>query len=106
MFCLCQSCAKNMGLHGEDVAAFTVVCKDEDEAKRAEPQLKTLIHPMYSNPSFNTTQLLLPFRTLQICNNNKKIVAGSESHGGHIRARGLSCCPASRRRLPPTTGNT
>nr|KAF6406828.1 glutamic-oxaloacetic transaminase 2 [Molossus molossus] len=32
--CLCQSYAKNMGLYGERVGAFTVVCKDADEAKK------------------------------------------------------------------------
>lgn len=48
--CLCQSYAKNMGLYGERVGAFTVVCKDAEEAKRVESQLKILIRPMYSNP--------------------------------------------------------
>uniref|UniRef100_A0A8C9PDU1 Aspartate aminotransferase n=1 Tax=Spermophilus dauricus TaxID=99837 RepID=A0A8C9PDU1_SPEDA len=38
--CLCQSYAKNMGLYGERVGAFTIVCKDADEAKRVESQLK------------------------------------------------------------------
>uniref|UniRef100_A0A2K5Z5B3 Aspartate aminotransferase n=1 Tax=Mandrillus leucophaeus TaxID=9568 RepID=A0A2K5Z5B3_MANLE len=41
--CLCQSYAKNMGLYGERVGAFTMVCKDADEAKRVESQLKILI---------------------------------------------------------------
>ncbi|XP_008581923.1 PREDICTED: aspartate aminotransferase, mitochondrial [Galeopterus variegatus] len=48
--CLCQSYAKNMGLYGERVGAFTMICKDADEAKRVESQLKILIRPMYSNP--------------------------------------------------------
>uniref|UniRef100_A0A2K5ITR8 Aspartate aminotransferase n=1 Tax=Colobus angolensis palliatus TaxID=336983 RepID=A0A2K5ITR8_COLAP len=55
--CLCQSYAKNMGLYGERVGAFTMVCKDADEAKRVESQLKILIHPMYSNPPLNGAQI-------------------------------------------------
>ncbi|KAF6288129.1 glutamic-oxaloacetic transaminase 2 [Rhinolophus ferrumequinum] len=55
--CLCQSYAKNMGLYGERVGAFTVVCKDADEAKRIESQLKILIRPMYSNPPVNGARI-------------------------------------------------
>lgn len=47
---LCQSCAKNRGLYGEHMGAFTVVRQDADTARRAESQLTILIHPMYSNP--------------------------------------------------------
>jgi len=47
---LSQSFAKNMGLYGERTGAFTVVCKDAEEAARVESQLKILIRPMYSNP--------------------------------------------------------
>ncbi|XP_007468386.1 PREDICTED: aspartate aminotransferase, mitochondrial isoform X2 [Lipotes vexillifer] len=55
--CLCQSYAKNMGLYGERVGAFTVVCKDADEARRVESQLKILIRPMYSNPPLNGARI-------------------------------------------------
>lgn len=55
--CLCQSYAKNMGLYGERVGAFTVICKDADEAKRVESQLKILIRPMYSNPPINGARI-------------------------------------------------
>uniref|UniRef100_A0A2I3H587 Aspartate aminotransferase, mitochondrial n=1 Tax=Nomascus leucogenys TaxID=61853 RepID=A0A2I3H587_NOMLE len=44
---------QNMGLYSEGVAGLTVVCKDADEAKRVESQLKILIRPMYSNPPLN-----------------------------------------------------
>lgn len=47
---LAQSFAKNMGLYGERVGAFSVVCADAEEAKRVESQVKILIRPMYSNP--------------------------------------------------------
>jgi len=48
--CLAQSFAKNMGLYGERVGAFTVVGENADEAKRILSQLKILIRPMISNP--------------------------------------------------------
>uniref|UniRef100_W5MHG6 Aspartate aminotransferase n=1 Tax=Lepisosteus oculatus TaxID=7918 RepID=W5MHG6_LEPOC len=54
---LSQSYAKNMGLYGERVGAFTVVCSDVEEAKRVESQLKILIRPMYSNPPMNGARI-------------------------------------------------
>ncbi|XP_054715322.1 aspartate aminotransferase, mitochondrial-like [Uloborus diversus] len=47
---LAQSFAKNMGLYGERVGAFTVVCDSKDEAQRVMSQLKIIIRPTYSNP--------------------------------------------------------
>ncbi|XP_033626612.1 aspartate aminotransferase, mitochondrial-like [Asterias rubens] len=47
---LAQSYAKNMGLYGQRVGAFSLVCADAEEAKRCESQLKIIIRPMYSNP--------------------------------------------------------
>jgi len=54
---LSQSFAKNMGLYGERVGAFTVVCANPDEAKRVESQLKIIIRPMYSNPPCNGARI-------------------------------------------------
>uniref|UniRef100_A0A3Q3X7A6 Aspartate aminotransferase n=1 Tax=Mola mola TaxID=94237 RepID=A0A3Q3X7A6_MOLML len=54
---LSQSFAKNMGLYGERVGGFTVVCNDADEAKRVESQLKILIRPIYSNPPMNGARI-------------------------------------------------
>lgn len=42
---------------GERVGGFTVVCKDADEAKRVESQLKILIRPIYSNPPMNGARI-------------------------------------------------
>lgn len=42
---------------GERVGAFTVICKDAEEAKRVESQLKILIRPMYSNPPLNGARI-------------------------------------------------
>ncbi|KAJ5090180.1 pyridoxal phosphate-dependent transferase [Penicillium argentinense] len=47
---LCQSFAKNMGLYGERVGAFSLVCENTEEKKRVESQIKILIRPFYSNP--------------------------------------------------------
>lgn len=49
--CLSQSFAKNMGLYGERVGAFTIVANDQDEAARVMSQLKILIRPIISNVS-------------------------------------------------------
>ncbi|GAA5892254.1 hypothetical protein JCM5296_003218 [Sporobolomyces johnsonii] len=47
---LCQSFAKNMGLYGERVGTFSVVCADKEEKARVDSQIKILVRPMYSNP--------------------------------------------------------
>ncbi|KAK4692808.1 hypothetical protein P7C71_g4463, partial [Lecanoromycetidae sp. Uapishka_2] len=49
-FCLSQSFAKNMGLYGERVGAFSVCCKSSEEKKRVDSQIKILVRPLYSNP--------------------------------------------------------
>ncbi|KAF2760557.1 hypothetical protein EJ05DRAFT_498516 [Pseudovirgaria hyperparasitica] len=48
--CLAQSFAKNMGLYGERVGAFSIVCESVEERKRVDSQLKILVRPLYSNP--------------------------------------------------------
>jgi len=47
---LSQSFAKNMGLYGERVGAFSVVCSSPEEKTKVESQVKILVRPMYSNP--------------------------------------------------------
>jgi aspartate aminotransferase len=47
---LCQSFAKNMGLYGERVGAFSFVCESAEEKKRVDSQIKILVRPLYSNP--------------------------------------------------------
>ncbi|KAL5416995.1 Aspartate aminotransferase, mitochondrial [Paraphaeosphaeria minitans] len=47
---LAQSFAKNMGLYGERVGAFSVVCETAEEKKRVDSQIKILVRPLYSNP--------------------------------------------------------
>ncbi|KAL7007640.1 aspartate transaminase aat1 [Cystobasidiomycetes sp. EMM_F5] len=48
--CLSQSFAKNMGLYGERVGAFSVVTTSAEEKARVDSQLKILVRPLYSNP--------------------------------------------------------
>ncbi|PSK40160.1 hypothetical protein B9Z65_8100 [Elsinoe australis] len=47
---LSQSFAKNMGLYGERVGAFSIVCVDAQEKARVDSQVKILVRPLYSNP--------------------------------------------------------
>jgi len=47
---LSQSFAKNMGLYGERVGAFSLVCADAEEKARVDSQLKIIVRPLYSNP--------------------------------------------------------
>ncbi|KAK4057799.1 aspartate transaminase aat1 [Microbotryomycetes sp. JL221] len=47
---LCQSFAKNMGLYGERIGAFSVVCESPEEKARVDSQIKILVRPLYSNP--------------------------------------------------------
>lgn len=55
---LAQSFAKNMGLYGERVGAFTVMANDEEEAKRIESQIKIIVRPIYSNPPFGGARIV------------------------------------------------
>lgn len=45
-----QSFAKNMGLYGERVGAFSMTTASPEEKARVDSQLKIVIRPMYSNP--------------------------------------------------------
>ena len=54
---LSQSFAKNMGLYGERVGAFSLVTADPEEKARVESQLKILIRPMYSNPPLHGARI-------------------------------------------------
>jgi len=47
---LCQSFAKNMGLYGERVGAFSLLCADEEEKKRVDSRMKQIVRALYSNP--------------------------------------------------------
>jgi aspartate aminotransferase len=54
---LAQSFAKNMGLYGERVGAFSVVTADKAEKARVDSQLKILVRPMYSNPPIHGARI-------------------------------------------------
>lgn len=54
---LCQSFAKNMGLYGERVGAFSLVAATPEERERIESQLKIIIRPLYSNPPIHGARL-------------------------------------------------
>lgn len=54
---LCQSFAKNMGLYGERVGAFSLVCATPEEKQRVDSQLKIIIRPLYSNPPIHGARI-------------------------------------------------
>ncbi|KAI5293844.1 aspartate transaminase aat1, partial [Ascosphaera acerosa] len=54
---LCQSFAKNMGLYGERVGAFSLVCASAEEKKRVDSQIKILVRPLYSNPPIHGARI-------------------------------------------------
>lgn len=55
---LCQSFAKNMGLYGERIGAFTIVSPSKEEADRVMSQLKIIVRPMYSNPPIHGARVV------------------------------------------------
>ncbi|KAI8878166.1 aspartate aminotransferase [Backusella circina FSU 941] len=55
---LSQSFAKNMGLYGERVGSFSIVCADPEERARVESQLKIVVRPMYSNPPIHGAHIV------------------------------------------------
>ncbi|KAI1761603.1 aspartate aminotransferase [Hypoxylon sp. FL1150] len=55
--CLAQSFAKNMGLYGERVGAFSILASDAEEKKRIDSQVKILIRPLYSNPPLHGARI-------------------------------------------------
>ncbi|MFH4976808.1 hypothetical protein AB6A40_003517 [Gnathostoma spinigerum] len=54
---LAQSFAKNMGLYGERVGAFSLICSSKDEADRVMSQIKILVRPMISNPPIHGARI-------------------------------------------------
>ncbi|KAJ3719872.1 pyridoxal phosphate-dependent transferase [Lentinula raphanica] len=54
---LAQSFAKNMGLYGERVGAFSLTTTDPEEKARVDSQLKIVIRPMYSNPPLHGARI-------------------------------------------------
>jgi len=54
---LCQSFAKNMGLYGERVGAFSLTTTSPQEKARVDSQLKIIIRPMYSNPPIHGARI-------------------------------------------------
>ncbi|KAK8862815.1 Aspartate aminotransferase [Apiospora arundinis] len=55
--CLAQSFAKNMGLYGERVGAFSIVAENAEEKKRIDSQVKILVRPLYSNPPIHGARI-------------------------------------------------
>lgn len=56
--CLAQSFAKNMGLYGERVGAFSIVSADKEEAAKVLSQLKILVRAFYSSPPIHGARIV------------------------------------------------
>lgn len=55
---LAQSYAKNMGLYGERIGAFSLITSSAEEASRTMSQLKIIIRPMLSNPPMSGARIV------------------------------------------------
>jgi len=55
---LAQSFAKNMGLYGERVGAFSLVTSSPEERAKVESQIKIIVRPMYSNPPIHGARIV------------------------------------------------
>ncbi|KAJ9082934.1 aspartate transaminase aat1 [Entomophthora muscae] len=55
---LCQSFAKNMGMYGERIGAFSIVCESSQQKEAVDSQLKILVRPLYSNPPLNGARIV------------------------------------------------
>jgi aspartate aminotransferase len=55
---LFQSFAKNFGLYGERAGCFSVVCGSQEEAKIAQPRIKQIARPIYSNPPIHGARIV------------------------------------------------
>jgi len=53
-----QSFAKNFGLYGERIGAFSVIGANKAEAEILESQIKVLVRPMYSNPPLHGARIV------------------------------------------------
>jgi len=55
---LCQSFAKNFGLYGQRIGAFSILCADPDEAARVDSQIKIVARAIYSNPPLHGARIV------------------------------------------------
>jgi len=55
---VCQSFAKNMGLYGERVGCFHILCADQKIAASVSSQVKRIVRPMYSNPPKHGSEIV------------------------------------------------
>ena len=60
---LCQSYAKNMGLYGERIGAFSILSPDPEVAAKVMSQVKILIRGIYSSPPIHGERLVTELLT-------------------------------------------
>ena len=92
---LSQSYAKNMGMYGQRIGAFSIVCADDKQAAAVESQVKAVARAMYSNPPCHGAYLVhtilsdpeLKAQWYVFCN-----TAQAPCQGMHLLAQ--SCSPS------------
>lgn len=57
-YLLAQSFAKNMGLYGERVGSFSIICSDKSEKQRVNSQLAQIVRSTYSSPPCHGSKLV------------------------------------------------
>jgi len=57
-YLLAQSFAKNMGLYGERVGSFSIICSNKNEKKRVNSQLSQIVRSTYSSPPCHGSKLV------------------------------------------------
>ncbi|KAJ5991008.1 hypothetical protein N7522_011215 [Penicillium canescens] len=101
---LCQSFAKNMGLYGERVGAFSLVCENTEEKKRVESQIKILIRPQYSNPPIHGARVASTIMNDPAL--NQQWLGEVKGMADRIIEMRSSSAPTSRSSAASTTGPT
>ena len=85
-----QSFAKNMGLYGERAGAFTVQCKDKEEAARVESQIKIIVRyiisPILLSKSYTLNNYLCALIFVESCKFSRPLYSNPPRHGARIAA--------------------
>ena len=81
-----QSFAKNMGLYGERAGAFTVQCKDKEEAARVESQIKIIVRYIISPILLSKYYTLCALIFVESCQLSRPLYSNPPRHGARIAA--------------------
>lgn len=98
-----------MGLYGERVGAFSVVCASEEEKARVDSQIKILVRPLYSNPPVHGARIVSTILGTEDLKQEwlgevkgQSPFSGVERDGSRCRVAGRSLTLPLSHRLIPT----